>query len=208
MPWISSTSSATVDAAGPEEVEAVVVEVVHALEGRAHADGPGEGLDLDVQLRLELVQKFEGVLALAVELVHEDDDRRLAHAADFHEPQGLFFDALDAVDDEDDAVHGGERAVGVLGEVLVARRVEQIDLEPVVVEAHDRRGHRDAALALDVHEVRRGALPDLVRLHRAGDLDRAAEEQELLGERGLSRVGVADDGEGPPFVYFVGIIHE
>ena len=34
------------------------------------------------------------------------------------------------------------------------------------------------------------------RLHRAGELDGAAEQQQLLGERGLARVGVGDDGEG------------
>ena len=36
----------------------------------------------------------------------------------------------------------------------------------------------------------------LARLHAAGDLDRAGEQQQLLGERGLARVGVGDDGEG------------
>ena len=156
-----------------------------------------------LQLCFELVKQLEGMFALAVELVHEYDDRRLAHAADFHKPEGLLLHALDAVDDEDDAVHRGERAVGVLGKVLMAGRVEQIDLEPVVVEAHDRRCHRDAALALDVHKVRGRALPDLVRFDRTGHLDRPAEKQKLLRQRGLSRVRVADDGEGPPLVYFV-----
>ena len=141
-------------------------------------------------------QKLEGVLALAVELVHEDDDRRTAHAADLHQLLGLLLHALDAVHDEDHAVHGGQCAVGVLGEVLVARRVEQVDLESVVVETHDRGGDGDAALALDVHEVRGRAFPDLVRLDRAGGLDGAAEEQELFGQRGFARVRMADDGEG------------
>ncbi len=195
-------------AAGTEQVEAVVVKIVNALEGRAHADGPREGLDMDVQFCFELVQEFEGVLALAVELVHEDDDRRIAHAANLHQSFGLLFDALDAVDDEDDAVHCRERAVRVLGEILMARRVQQVDLEPVVIEAHDRGGDRDAALPLDVHEVRGSALADLVRLHRAGNLDRAAEEQKFFGERGLARVRMADDGEGAPLAYFVRVVHD
>ena len=36
----------------------------------------------------------------------------------------------------------------------------------------------------------------LARADGAGHLDRAAVEQQLLGERGLARVGVRDDGEG------------
>ena len=36
------------------------------------------------------------------------------------------------------------------------------------------------------------------RLDRAGEVDGPAVEQELLGERGLAGVRVADDGEGAP----------
>ena len=36
----------------------------------------------------------------------------------------------------------------------------------------------------------------LARLHRAGDLDRAGEQQQLLGQRRLAGVGVGNDGEG------------
>jgi hypothetical protein len=39
-------------------------------------------------------------------------------------------------------------------EILMARRVEQVEDEPLVLEAHHRRGDRDAALALDRHPIR------------------------------------------------------
>ena len=35
----------------------------------------------------------------------------------------------------------------------------------------------------------------LARLDRAGDLDRAREQQQLLGQRGLTRVRVGNDGK-------------
>ena len=41
-------------------------------------------------------------------------------------------------------------------------------------------------------------------LHRAGKLDRAAEQQQLLGQRGLARVGVGDDREGAAAGHFPG----
>jgi hypothetical protein len=39
-------------------------------------------------------------------------------------------------------------------EILVARRVEQVEGEPLMLEAHHRRGDRNAALALDRHPIR------------------------------------------------------
>jgi hypothetical protein len=41
------------------------------------------------------------------------------------------------------------------------------------------------------------------RLHRAGQLDGAAEQQQLLGQRGLARVGVGDDREGAALICHV-----
>ena len=94
----------------------------------------------------------------------------------------LRLDALRSVDDDDDRIDGRERAVGVLCEVLVAGGVENIDLASRVFEAHHGRGHRNASLALDLHEVGRGALLDLVALDGSGHVDRAAEEQQFLRE--------------------------
>ncbi len=82
---------------------------------------------------------------VAVELVDEGHDRGVAHAADLHQLFGLGVDPLAAVDHHQGAVHGGQHAVGVLGEVLVARGVQEVDLEVAVVEFHDRGGHRNAA---------------------------------------------------------------
>ena len=67
-----------------------------------------------------------------------------------------------------------------------------------MLEGHHRRAHGDAALALDLHPVRAHAAALAARLDLAGELDRAAEQQQLLGERGLAGVGMGDDGEGAP----------
>ncbi|MNY10036.1 hypothetical protein D3C86_1429900 [compost metagenome] len=168
-----------------------------ALEVRAHADGPVHGARADAQHLLQLVHQVEGVPAEAVELVDEGEDRDLAQAADLEQLLGLGLDALGRVDQHDRRVHGRQRAVGVLREVLVARGVEQVDLEPLVRELHDARGDRDAALPLELHPVRGGVTLGPARLDRAGHVDGASVQQELLGEGGLTRVGVRDDGEGP-----------
>ncbi len=150
----------------------------------------------ELQHLLDLVEQLERRAALAVELVDEGHDRRVAQPADFHQLDRALLDALGAVDHHQRRIHRGQRAVGVLGEVLVARRVEQVDDAAVVRELHHRRGHRDAALLLEAHPVGGRVARRLAALHRAGHLDRAAEQQQLLGQRGLAGVGVRDDREG------------
>ena len=78
----------------------------------------------------------------------------------------------------------------------MARRVEQVEHAAVVLERHHRGDDRDAALALDRHPVRAGRAAVALGLDLAGELDRAAEQQQLLGQRGLAGVGVGDDREG------------
>src|SRR5699024_4843549 len=74
-------------------------------------------------------------------------------------------------------------------------------------ELEHRRGNRDAALFFDVHPVRDGVPGALLALDRAGLVDGSAVEQELFGEGGLARVGVADDGERPAAFDFFTICH-
>ena len=183
---------------GGEERQTVRIDVVNALERRAVGDRKGQRTYFDAQLALHLVQQVEGVLARAVQLVDEDHHRRLAHPAHLHQAARLLLDALGAVDDDDDRIDGRQRAVGVLGEILVAGRIENIDLHSVILETHDGGGHRDAALPFDLHEIGRRALLDLVALDGARHVDRAAEEQQLLGKGGFAGVGVRNDGERPP----------
>ena len=122
----------------------------------------------------------------------------VAQAADLEQLARARLDALGGVDHHHRRVDRGQRAVGVLGEVLVARRVEQVEDAVGVFEGHHRGDDRDAALALDAHPVGAGLAAVGLGAHFAGELDRAAEQQELLGQRGLAGVGVRDDREGAP----------
>jgi hypothetical protein len=105
----------------------VALNVVDALEVLAHADRPRERHGGDAQMLFDFVEQFERLAHFAVELVDEGDDRRLAAAADFEQLQRLRFDAVRAVDHHHGGVDRGQHAVGVFGEVFVARGVEQVD---------------------------------------------------------------------------------
>jgi hypothetical protein len=144
------------------------------------------------------VEEIERLAAHAVHLVDEGEDGNAAAAADGEELAGLRLHALGAVDQHHRRVGGRQRPVGVLGEVLVARRVEQVDAVSVVLELQHAGGDADAALPLQLHPVA-GDVPLLpARLDRAGQVDGAAVEQQLLRQRRLAGVGVRDDRERPP----------
>ncbi len=80
----------------------------------------------------------------------------------------------------------------------MARGVEEVDAVARVIELEHGRGHRDAALFFEFHPVggRRALLAP--GGDAAGELHRAAVEEEFFGQRGLARVRVADDGERAP----------
>ena len=74
-----------------------------------------------LQHRLDFVEQLDRRAPVAVELVDEGHDRRVAQPAHLHEPYRALLDALGAVDDHERRVDRGQRAVGVLREILVAR---------------------------------------------------------------------------------------
>ena len=187
-----------------EQDDLVVQQAVNAAESLAHADGPGDRRATDLQHALHLVQQLQAVAHLAVVLVHEGDDGRAAQPADVQQLDGLLLHALGGVDHHQGAVHRGQHAVGVFGEVLVARGVQQVDGVVAVLELHHRGRHRDAALLLDLHPVGGGELAAFLALDGAGHLNGAGEQQQLFGERGLTGVRVGDDGEGAAVGHFFG----
>ncbi len=171
-------------------------EIEQALKLAPHANRPHLRADVERQHIGHLVQRLEGIAALAVDLIDEGDDRHAPQATYFEQLAGLRLDALGGVDHHHRRVHRGQRAIGIFREVLVARRVEQVEDDPVLLEGHHRGRDRYPALLFDLHPVRPRPPRLPARLDLAGQVDRAALQQQLLGERGLPRVRVRDDREG------------
>ena len=105
----------------------------------------------------------------------------------------LRLDALRGVDHEQRPFAGGQRTVHLIGEIHMARRVDQVQLVelPVlgaIVEAHGLRLDGDAALPLDIHGIEH-LLLHLPRRKPAAELDQA------VCQRRLAVVDMGDDGE-------------
>ena len=183
-------------AAPVEEEHLVGGAIDHADEAIGLVDRPGGGPAGDAEVALHVAEEGHRVHARAVALVDEGDDRHPAALADLEELPGALLDALPVVEQHDGAVRRHERPVGVLGEVLVAGGVQQVHLAAGVLELQDAGGHGDAALALQFHPVGGDVAVGAAGLDGAGQVDGAAVEQQLLRERGLAGVGMADDGKG------------
>ena len=117
---------------GLEEVQVLLVDVVHTLEALTLVDGPRQGAHGNLQFLLQFVKQVERVASLTVHLVDEDDDGGLAHAAHLHQFACLGLHALGTVHHDDGAVHGSQCAEGVLGEILVAGGVQDVYLVGLV----------------------------------------------------------------------------
>jgi hypothetical protein len=188
-------------AAGPmiltalEAIDLLAPTVIHADERAIGVDRPGHGMAVDAEVRLHVAHQLERILAYAVALVDDGEDRHPPTLADREQLAGALLDPLAVVEQHHRAVGGDQHPIRVLGKILVARRIEKVDLIAIVVELHHARRHRDAALLLHLHPVRGGMALLAARLYRARKMNRPAVQQELFRERRLARVGVTDDRE-------------
>ncbi len=183
---------------------ALAADLGQAAQAVAALGRPPDGGGVQLQAGRDLVQQGHRILGFAVQLVDEGDDRDVAQAADLEQLQRLRLDALGGVQHHDGAVGGGQGAIGVFREVLVARRVQQVEHLAVVFERHDRGGDRNAPLLLDLHPVRARPAVLAARLDRPGRAHGAARQQDVLGQGRLTGVRVGDDGEGPTAVGLLG----
>ena len=123
-----------------------------------------------------------------VDLVHEREQLEVVLDREVRVRDGLRLHALRGIDDEDGALASLKRARHLVGEVDVARRVDQVQLVPLPGDA-DRLGlDRDSALALELHRVEHLGT-HLAARHRVRELE------DAIGQRRLAVVDVRDDRE-------------
>ncbi len=190
-------------AARPEKTQLLAIEVVNPLKALAHADRPGHRRALDLQLVFNIGEQVEWILPFSVHFIDKSQYRGVSHATDCHQLFGLRLNPLGAVDHHQGAVYGGQNPIGVLGKVLVTRRIEQVDFTVAMPELHHRCGHGDAALLLDLHPVAGRVTACFSRLDRPGHLDGAAKQQQFFGQGGFTGIRMADNAKCSAFCYFL-----
>jgi hypothetical protein len=104
--------------------------------------------------------------------------------------QRLCLHALRSIHHQQRALAGGEGPRNLVREVDVTRRIHQVELVTLPLEAHRLCLDRDSAFALDIHVVE----------HLAGHLASRKTTRRLnqpVGKRGLAVVDVRNDREIP-----------
>ena len=163
-------------------------QVDHSAERFAQADGQVQRDGLGVERLFHVVDRAQEAGPLLVELVDAGDERQRPVGGHLPVRFCLVLDAADRRDHQEAALAHGHGAVGVGQEVGEAGRVEQVDVDALVLGPGDVRGQGEVALLLfgiDVQVAGRSVL--------AGARGRVV-PQERLGERGLSRPVMRDDG--------------
>jgi hypothetical protein len=191
-----------------KEVDGGIPAVKEAAEEGAKTERPVDGAGGDAEHGFEFVHEFERRPGGAVELVHERENGHATFAADLEQFAGLRFDTITCIDDHDGSIDSGEDAVGVLGEVFVSGGIEEIDDAVLVLELKHGGGDRNAALLFKFHPVGgRGALV-FAGGDGTGELNSTTVEKQFLRERGLTGIGVRDDGKGAAAGDFLDRGHE
>src|SRR5262249_32579855 len=173
------------------EIRAVVQQVDDAFELVLGAD---RQLDRHAALRQLLLQRGEHAVEvgpLTVEHVHEQDARQLELLGTRPDATGVHLDPHHPRHDHERALDDPKRGDRVRLEARVARRVDDVELSalPLAVSQGRGQGHRAPLLVLLPvgDRIPRIDRPEPVRLARL--------EEHRLGERGLARPAVADDGD-------------
>ena len=191
-----------------EQVHLPCLSVEHTLELEAVSDGPVYRERADAQDALQFIEQREGVLHRAITFVDERENRDAALPADLEKLPGLRLDSLGRINHHHRRIHGREHAIGVFGKILVPRRVEQVEPVTIVIELQDSRADGNAALPFQLHPVGAGGALVFARGNRAGELHRAAVQQQLFRQRGLARVRMRNDGERTPPLNLFAVVHK
>ena len=153
-----------------ERRQAAAPDVLGAGERASAADGPGQRRGVERQRLLDLVERSNGsrvsrsILLMKV-TIGMSRRRQTSNSLRVRASMPL------AASIPYGRVDGGEGPVGVLGKVLVARRIEKVEDAIAVLESHHRGHDGNAALALDAHPVGAGLAAVGLGAHFAGELN-------------------------------------
>ena len=103
-----------------------------------------------------------------VDFIDKGKNRDASVLTDAEQLFRLRFDALCHVDEHDGAVSCHKGTVRVFAEVLMARRVEYVDMMTFVIKLQDRTGDGNAALLFDFHPVGHGVFSRFSCFDRPG----------------------------------------
>ena len=140
---------------------------------------------------LDLLANPLGLGRRQIDLIDDRNDFQIVVQRQVRVRERLRFDALRCVHHQQRAFAGLQAARNFVGEIDVARRIDQIELIilPVfgaVIEPHRVRFDGDAAFAFQIHRIQH-------LRHHFALAERAGDSEQTVGQRRLAVVDVRND---------------
>ena len=117
-----------------KKLHAPVLPVINPLKISVGSDRPVHGIRCDPENVFNFLEQIKWIFRGAVHFIDESKNRNAAHFTNVKQFYGLRLYALRAVDQHDRTVRGHQRPVRVLGKVLMARRIQNVDAIMIVFE--------------------------------------------------------------------------
>ena len=177
--------------------------LVHALKVLSGTNRPIDGTGGDPQLFFNIIQQFKSIVGVPVHLIDKRKNRDVAHYADLEQFSGLGLHTLGSIDHHHRGIRSHQCAVSVLREILMPRRIQNIDAVTSVIELQHGRGNRNTSLLLNLHPVRHCMTGGGLSLYGSSQIDGAPVEQKFLRQSRLTGIGMGNDRKGAPLLYFI-----
>src|SRR5690554_2689788 len=157
------------------ENDLVAEKVIDPFKALTHANRPGNWRTGDFQHVLNFIHQLNRITGISIQLAHEGDNRCIPESGNLHQFDRALLNPLCAVDHHQTRVHSGEGSIGILREILVAWRIEQVHQFPAIRDLHNRRGYGYTPLFFHLHPVRLRMLAGLLTLDRTCSLKSMSE---------------------------------
>ena len=182
------------------------IAVINPTEILAGSDRPVDRAGGNSQFLFNLIHQVKGVSCVPVQLIDKGKNRNVAHGADLEQFSCLSLHALAAVDDHNGRIRRHKGPVGVLGEVLVSGRIQNVDTVTVVQKLEHRGGDRDTPLFFNFHPVGNRVAGSGLPLYGTSLIQYPSVKKKFFGKCCFSGIRMRDNGECPTSFNFSGII--
>ena len=164
--------------------------VINPPEADSASDRPVHRIGPDAEFLFQLIQQVKGILGVPIHFVDKSKNRNSSHRTNPEELPRLRLNPLCSVNDHHRRIRRHQGPVGILREILVSRRIQNVDAIPLIFKLKHRRGHRNSSLLLQLHPVRNSMMIGGLSFYAARRLNCSPIKQKFFCQRGFAGVGV------------------
>ena len=185
-----------------EKIHFFLFSVKYPFKVASASDRPVNRAGTDSKHFFNLIQKLVRISCLTVKLIDESENGDMTHHANLEELNRLRLHTLCSVNDHDRTVGCHKRPIGILREILVSRRVQDIDASSVIIKLQNGRSNGNPSLLLNFHPVRNRMLCRLSSLYGSRKIYCPSIEKKFLRQGRFTRIGVRNNRKGSSLLYF------